>query len=171
MKGRRERLEEPKRSPDVSDSQTSRSQYLASIRPPDISISQDCPATIPYAKLYWNRGCGHSTRMQPGAGPPAPTMDISPESLRVLVVESNASARESIVQLLKECSYQVTHAAGCVVCWQGFSSSWRRTVGADLLKALCTGHGREGHRGGSAASERAAGSGWSPWCGPDSEGA
>lgn len=45
--------------------------------------------------------------MQPGAGPSAPTMDISPESLRVLVVESNASARGAIVQLLKECSYQV----------------------------------------------------------------
>ncbi len=34
-------------------------------------------------------------------------MDISPESLRVLVVESNTSARGAIVQLLKECSYQV----------------------------------------------------------------
>ena len=37
-------------------------------------------------------------------------MDVSPESLRVLVVESNTSARQAIVQLLKECSYQVS-------CW------------------------------------------------------
>ena len=35
------------------------------------------------------------------------TPDVSPESLRVLVVESEATARQAIVQLLKECSYQV----------------------------------------------------------------
>jgi len=45
--------------------------------------------------------------MQQGAGAPAPAMDISPESLRVLVVESNPSSRASTVQLLKDCSYQV----------------------------------------------------------------
>lgn len=50
-------------------------------------------------------------------------MDISPESLRVLVVESNTSARGAIVQLLKECSYQV----GC--CGEWFAGGVQFFVG------------------------------------------
>ena len=35
-------------------------------------------------------------------------MDVSSESLRMLVVGSNTSARQVIIQLLKECPYQVS---------------------------------------------------------------
>lgn len=55
--------------------------------------------------------------MQQGPGSPAPAMDVSPEQLRVLVVESNASSRQAIVGLLKECSYQVRLCAPQGVLW------------------------------------------------------
>ena len=38
---------------------------------------------------------------------------LSPSSLRVLVCDSKASARQDLVRLLRECSYQVRPALGC----------------------------------------------------------
>ena len=44
----------------------------------------------------------------PGAGSAGNAADIlSPSSLRVLVCDSKASARQDLVRLLRECSYQV----------------------------------------------------------------
>lgn len=44
---------------------------------------------------------------QQGVGGAAAVDILSPQSLRVLVVDSKASARQAVVGLLRECSYQV----------------------------------------------------------------
>lgn len=51
--------------------------------------------------------------MQEGAdeGPGNAADILSPSSLRVLVCDSKASARQDLVRLLRECSYQVWRAA------------------------------------------------------------
>lgn len=45
--------------------------------------------------------------LQPGGAGAAAVDILSPQSLRVLVVDSKASARQEVVALLRKCTYQV----------------------------------------------------------------
>lgn len=59
--------------------------------------------------------------LQPGGAGTAAVDILSPQSLRVLVVDSKASARQEVTALLRKCSYQVRM-------WSGWAMSCKETV-------------------------------------------
>lgn len=68
--------------------------------------------------------------LQPGGTGPAAVDILSPQSLRVLVVDSKASARQEVVALLRECSYKVRHRTFKLQMQKGKWSRWRCTLQA-----------------------------------------
>ena len=56
--------------------------------------------------------------LQPGGAGAAAVDILSPQSLRVLVVDSKASARQEVVALLRKCTYQVRCGLVSSVRWQ-----------------------------------------------------
>ena len=101
--------------------------------------------------------------MQDAREAAASASDIfSPQSLRVLVCDSKASARQDIVRLLRECSYQVGYRRLCggLSGLGVFGAKGVATPACLKRWLLGPGAGRQVHGGGPAGAQSAASPRW-----------